>query len=163
MFREMRRKDRAILPKQAEICLESGEYGVLSTVGADGQPYATPLSFVMIGDALYFHCAQEGQKLDNIAFESRVCFCVVGRTQPVYEQNFSTYFESVIVYGKAGAVTEADEKASVLTALAKKYLPRHMDKAPGDIAKSLGRTAVYKITIEHMTGKAKRNKGKAEQ
>lgn len=158
MYRMVRRKDRSIPEKEALDLLRRSEYGMLSTIGKDGQPYVIPLSYVVAGDSLYFHCAPAGQKLDNIAFCPQVCFCAVGNTQPVYDGGFSTYYESAIVYGKARKVEDAEEKRRCLMLLAEKYLPQHMDKAAGDIEKSFLRTAVYAVSLDHVSGKAKRKK-----
>ncbi len=158
MYRDMRRKDREISADEAMDILKNSEYGILSTVGEDGQPYATPLSYVVIDNLIYFHCAKSGQKIDNILFEKRVCFCTVGYTQPVFDNDFTTYYESTIVYGRVSEVNEDDEKIKALTILCEKYLPEHMDKASYSINKSLSRTGVYKINIEHITGKKKQKK-----
>jgi nitroimidazol reductase NimA-like FMN-containing flavoprotein (pyridoxamine 5'-phosphate oxidase superfamily) len=40
----MRRKDRELSAEEAGRILAKGEFGVLSTVGTDGQPYGIPLS-----------------------------------------------------------------------------------------------------------------------
>lgn len=158
MYREMRRRDRAITDEKAREILEHGEYGMLSTVGGDGQPYGVPLSYIVRDNDIYFHCANTGQKVDNMAHESRVSFAVVGHTQPVYENNFTTLFESTVVFGTASKVEEETEKTEALMLLAKKYLPDHIAQAPADIAKAIDITAVYRIHIEHLTGKAKRAK-----
>ncbi|MFL0197848.1 pyridoxamine 5'-phosphate oxidase family protein [Clostridium sp. WILCCON 0269] len=63
--------------------LINGEYGVLATNGEDGYNYATALNYVYINDKIYFHCATEGHKLDNIKVNNKVSFCVVGKTQVV--------------------------------------------------------------------------------
>ena len=43
----MRRSDKA-LPNDALVkILQEGEYGVLSTVSADGQPYGVPLNYAL--------------------------------------------------------------------------------------------------------------------
>lgn len=154
----MRRKDRQLSAEEAEGVLARGEYGVLATIGPDGQPYAVPLSYVARGGALYFHCAPEGHKINNLRFESRACFTVVGPTEPVYDGGFSTYFESAVVFGPVREVTDAEEKRAALHELALKYLPGHMDKAEPDIARSFSRTAVYALKIEVLTGKAKKRK-----
>lgn len=155
MDRTMRRRDRAMSPEKARKLLGRGAYGVLSTVGPDGWPYGIPLSYVVLDGFICFHCAAVGRKLDNLAFESRVCFTVTGEVEPVYDGGFSTYFESVVASGRAAAVEDEAEKVAILSALAGKYLPDHLDRAPADIAASLGRTAVWRIAIDHLTGKAK--------
>ena len=157
MQREIRRKDRQLDDESALLdILMNGEYGVLSTVGSEGQPYGVPISYVLDGNAIYVHCAPEGHKLDNIAHQPQVSFCVVGMAQPIYDQSFSTYYTSVIAFGKMVEVTNESEKINALTMLCEKYLPEHMDKVADNIAMSLSRTAVYRLDIERMTGKSKR-------
>lgn len=155
----MRRKDRAISTTEARDLLEKGEYGFLATTGNDGLPYGVPLSYVLLQDRLYFHSAMNGRKLDNIRFCKQVSFTVVGDTEPVYTKNFTTYFESVMVFGAMHEVTDADEKFQALYALAAKYLPDYLDRAEADIRASFSHTAVLCLPIEEMTGKAKRPRG----
>ena len=150
----MRRKDRAIPHQQALDMLERGEYGVLSTVDADGAPYATPLSYVLLDGALYFHCALEGQKLRNLARDARVCFCVVGMAEAVYDGSFGTYYESALVFGRATNVA-GDEKHAALAALCQKYLPAHVQHVRGYIEQGYDATAVIRIDIECISGKAR--------
>ena len=67
----MRRSDKA-LPNDALVkILQEGEYGVLSTVSADGQPYGVPLNYALQNNNLYFHCALDGHKLDNLLANHR--------------------------------------------------------------------------------------------
>ena len=153
----MRRKDRLQGEEENLALLDKAEYGVLAL--ADGRwPYAVPLSFALMDGALYVHCAREGRKIDVLNANNRACFTVVGPTKPVYDHGFSTYYESVMVFGKIVSVEEKEEKTRALVALARKYLPGDMDKADGDIERSFKRTAVYRIAIEQMSGKAKHAK-----
>lgn len=159
-FENMRRKDRAMPEEQARKLLENGEWGTLSTVGEDGWPYATPLSYVVMENRIYFHAAKSGKKMKNLAHQPNVCFCTVGATQPVFSQDFTTEYESVVVFGQAREVTDENVKRRALLRLCEKYLPQHMDKAEASIQKSFGITAVWEIEIMHCTGKQKliRNK-----
>ena len=158
MNHPIRRKDRAVVEEEARSILERGEYGVLATCGNDGQPYGIPLSYAVMNNSVYFHCAKSGRKLENLIVNPAVSFTVVGATQPVYDASFSTYYESAVVFGKVREVTEEKEKTDSLMLLAQKYLPEHMDKAADSIAHSFSRTAVFAIAIECITGKAKRKK-----
>src|SRR5512139_3273572 len=126
MEQKMRRADRALPDSEAQEILRAGEYGVLSTVSADGQPYGVPVSYAYTGEVIYFHCALEGHKLDNLNSNNRVSFCVVGKTT-VLPDKFATNYESVIVFGKAVEVT-SDEKHAGLVELLKKYSPDFMEK-----------------------------------
>ena len=109
-YEQMRRKDRQITEDEAREILAGGEYGILSTVGEDGQPYGTPLSYAVEDNCIWFHCAKVGHKLRNIAHEKKVCFTVVGKTQPVYDNDYTTRFESAVVFGEALHVEEVGEK-----------------------------------------------------
>lgn len=72
-MRGMRRIANKTSYVQAREILSRAPYGVLSTTCGDGLPYGVPLCFVLSGNSIYFHCAVEGQKLDNLAHDSRVC------------------------------------------------------------------------------------------
>ena len=161
MRHPVRRQDRRISPEEARLLFERGEYLYMATVGADGRPYGVPLSYVVMNNAVYVHCATEGRKLDNLAACPWVCLNVVGPTRPVYDGSFSTYYESAIIEGQARLVTDDEEKNGALLALARKYLPDHMDRAEKDIERSWRRTLVYAVSIDCISGKAKRQKQEA--
>lgn len=156
MNSQMRRKDRQLAGEEARAILEAGEYGILATVGEDGQPYGTPLSYVVADNSIWFHCAREGRKLRDIAREPRVCFTVVGRTKPVYSGSFTTLYESAMVFGTASRVTDDEAKWRILELLCRKYLPDDMDKFKADVSVSLRVTDIWRISIDVITGKAKR-------
>jgi nitroimidazol reductase NimA-like FMN-containing flavoprotein (pyridoxamine 5'-phosphate oxidase superfamily) len=161
MFTPMRRKDRAMPEEQARALLEKGIWGTLATQGEGDWPCAVPLSYVVMDNTIYFHCARSGQKSDNMRLNPKVSFCVVGENKPVFEGDFTTNYESVVVYGIACEVTEQEEKTESLLALCQKYLPVYMDKADASIAVSIKATAVWGIEIQHITGK-RRPVGKTE-
>jgi nitroimidazol reductase NimA-like FMN-containing flavoprotein (pyridoxamine 5'-phosphate oxidase superfamily) len=154
MQRPIRRADRALTSEQAIEILHQGEYGILSTVSQDGQPYGVPVSFSYTGNAIFFHCAVEGHKLDNLAFNPRVSFCVVGKTE-VLPDKFATRYESAIIFGKACELS-SDEKKLGLTELLKKYSLDFMEKGERYIDSDIEKTRVFKIEIESLSGKARR-------
>ena len=158
MNHPIRRKDRALDDESTLKLLAECEYGTLATVDAQGQPYCTPLSYIFKDGLVYFHSALKGHKIENLKNSSKVCFSVVGSTQPIYDGSFTTYYSSAVVFGTALEVSDAEEKTAALYALALKYLPGDMDKADGDIARSFKATALYAIKPERITGKAKRKK-----
>ena len=155
MFEKMRRNDRELREvSELEAILQAGEYGVLATNGLHGYPYAVPLSYVYLNGKLYFHGAPEGSKLNNIRADERVSFCVVGHTC-ILPAKFSTQYESVIVFGRAGEAG-AEEKQAALTALVAKYSPEYREQGQSYIGRVLDKTLVLRLDIEHMTGKARR-------
>jgi len=154
MEREIRRADRALSESEATEILQKGEFGVLSTVSADGQPYGVPVSYAYTEDGIYFHCAVEGHKIDNLGGNQKVSFCVVGKTE-VLPAKFGTKYESVIVFGNAFEVTAAGKHEGLLELL-KKYSPGFIEDGLRYIESAGGKTRVYKIVIESITGKARR-------
>jgi nitroimidazol reductase NimA-like FMN-containing flavoprotein (pyridoxamine 5'-phosphate oxidase superfamily) len=148
----MRRKDKALTNEAVVRLLEECEYGTLSTVGDQGQPYGVPLNYVFQNACLYFHCALEGHKLDNLLSDGKVSFCVVGRTR-VMPDRFSTEYESVIVTGVATVVL-GDERNEALVGLVEKYSPEFVEEGHEYIEKLGSKTTVVKIEVVKMTGKA---------
>jgi len=153
-MRSVRRKDREITPQEAINILDAAEYGVLSTVDKDGQPYGVPLSYVFKEDAIYFHCAVAGQKLDNIANNSKVSFCVTGSTN-VLPDKFGTEYESTVVFG-IGSEVHGAERHNALVWLLEKYCSDFLEEGLQYIELKDKATKVIKIEISHISGKARR-------
>lgn len=151
MFPEIRRKERALDNEKALEMLENGEYGVLSTVGENGYAYGVPLNYVYIDGAVYFHCAVEGHKLNNMRHNDRVSFCVVASSKPI-PQAFSTEYNSTILFGKAVEV-EDDEKEKALMAIVLKYSSGYIEEGRQEIKKAWKATKVFKIVTEHISAK----------
>ncbi len=153
MFREMRRKKQALSSEQNSTVLNRATSGVLAVSGDDGYPYAVPLSYAYHDNKLFFHCAKTGHKLDAIARNEKASFCVIDRDQVVQEE-YTTYFRSVIVFGRARVLTDDAERRQALEMLAEKYSP---DLAAGrhqqTIDKEFNAVCVVELTIEHMSGK----------
>lgn len=156
----MRRKDRELDQQQAYEILDQGEYGILSTCSSEGQPYGVPLSYVRIDNMIYFHTAKDGHKIQNLKQNPKVCFTVVGKTQPVYNGSFTTLYESAAVFGTVEAVEPEDLKRSLLLALCEKYLPGRKSEAEEEISRYAKVTDIYGICINSISGKA--NKGRTK-
>ena len=152
-MKELRRKDRAITEAEAVALLNKAEYGVLSTVSENGKPYGVPLNFCIINHCIYFHCAVEGQKIDNIKQNKLVSFCAVGNTE-LLPDKFGTKYESIIVSGEVEEVFDMN-KQMAMEGLLHKYSPEFFDKGIKYIEGLREKTRVFKITINKLTGKAR--------
>lgn len=151
MFREMRRKEKKLSDKEAIEILNSGEEGVLATIGKDSYPYAVPLNYAYHNNGIYFHCARSGHKIDNMNHNSKVSFCVVKDTQIIPEE-FSTNFKSVVLFGKAQELL-GDEKQEGLMVLVRRLSSDHVKAGEKYIKNAMDQTRVFKINIEHISGK----------
>ena len=150
-MREMRRKDKEIGTDEAITLLTECEYGVLSTVGNDGQPYGVPLNYAYKDNCIYFHCALKGHKIDNIGDNPKVSFCAVGNTE-VLPSEFSTNYVSAVALGVASEV-QGKERYDALLLILDKFSPEFMKEGIKYIEKLDKVTKVIKIEIEHISGK----------
>ncbi len=150
----MRRKDREMDNIFALEVLRDCEYATLATVNEDNTPYCIPISLVLIDNCIYFHCASEGKKLDNIKLNQNVCISCVRHTKLIPEK-FTTEFESSVAIGKCEIVNDDTEKILALKLICEKYASSNMAEFDNAIKRSLSKTTVCKIIIECITGKAK--------
>lgn len=152
-FREMRRKKQALSIEESIAILERGTTGFLAVHGDDGYPYVVPLNYAYIEGALYIHCAKHGHKVDAIAKDPKVSFCVVDRDE-VMPELFATSYRSVIAFGRAQLLEGEDEKRTFIELLGRKYNPTDEEGLQREIEMDFSRLAMIKIDIEHLTGKA---------
>ena len=154
MFKEMRRKDIELEITETIEILKKCNYGILSTIGENGYAYGVPVSYVYINNDIYFHSAMQGQKLDNLINNNKVSFCVVGETC-ILPDKFSTKYESVIIFGRANEIYD-DEKNVVMLEILNKYSKEYLEKGKEYIKNAGSKVKVIKISIEHISGKARR-------
>lgn len=156
----MRRADKAVEDEGwIRALLRRAPVGSLATV-SDGQPFVNINLFVYDEQAraIYLHTAREGRTRSNVEQNERVCFAVseMGRLLPADTAlEFSVEYAGVVVFGRAGIVTDEHEARRALQLLLDKYAP-HL--RPGRdyrpiTSEELARTSVYRIDIEEWSGK----------
>lgn len=149
----MRRKERETDKAAALEVVDKCAYAVLC-MSADNRPYAVPVSIARDGGSIYVHCAPEGTKTDVLRANPAVEIVCVGDVRPI-EYDFSTEYESAIVFGRATEITEDGEKIRALRLICDRYAPSNPDFDDA-VAKSLKRTAIWKFSIDEITGKHKK-------
>ena len=149
----MRRKDREKNGIFALEIIRDCEYATFATVNPDGTPYCIPVSPVLLDGAVYFHCATEGQKLDNIKNNNNVCLSCVRYTN-LLPKKFTTEYESAVAFGKCEIVLDKTKKIAALRAIGEKYAKINMGNFDSHIEKYWDNTCISKIVIEKITGKA---------
>jgi hypothetical protein len=153
-MRSVRRKEREIKREEALGILKKGEYGILSTSGEENQPYGVPVNYCFIADCIYFHSAPVGHKIANFRYNPKVSFCVVGNTS-IIPAEFSSKYESVIVFGRLYEVF-GEEKQKALEELLRKYSADFFAAGLKEIASHQDKTRVFKISVNEVSGKARR-------
>lgn len=153
MFREMRRKSRAIGDADAKALLHSTRIGILAVNGDGGYPYAVPVNYLYdeANDRIIFHGARAGHKADALSTSDRVCFTVYGN-EVVKKESWAPFVQSVVAFGRCRPLQKPDEALDALTRLALKYYP-NMDEVDREIQQSGEAVCVFEVQIEHMRGK----------
>lgn len=153
MFREMRRKKQRLSKEECDRILYNGTSGVLALHGDDGYPYAVPVSYVYDGEKLLFHSAKNGHKIDAIIKNAAASFCVIDQDQIVPEE-YTTYFRSIIAFGKIRILEDNAEKRSAIEKLAVKYAPDDTaENRNNAIDREWKLLCMMEMEIEHLTGK----------
>ena len=153
VFREMRRKKQVLSQKEVEDILHKGTSGVLALLGDNDYPYAVPISYVYDDGKVYFHSAKSGHKIDAIQRTAKASFCVIDKDLIVPEE-YTTYFRSVIAFGRIRIIEDDSEKRAAIEKLAIKYAPEdtaaNRDYA---ISREWKPLCMLEMTIDHVTGK----------
>ena len=147
----MREKSRAMDSQWALEVMHKAPYITVSFTDVNGLPYGLPLSLASEDDVhWYFHGALEGKKLEAIEAHPEVCLSAVTRCTPTVgpkDGSFTLQFKSAVAFGTAAIITDETEKTKALELICQRFLPQHMNAFNESIARSLGRTAVVRITL----------------
>ena len=154
-FRPMRRPRQAATPEECREILRTETRGALAVLGEEGYPYAVPMSFYYDEpeNAIYFHCARSGHKIDAMRACDKVCFTVWNEGW-LDEDGWSLHPTSVIARGRAELVDPAEEERVLEKArlFGRKFYPTE-EELETEIAHALSRMQLVAIHIEHLSGK----------
>ena len=117
IFREMRLRKQELSRQKVADILHKGTSGVLALLGDNDYPYAVPISYVYDDGKIYFHSAKNGHKIDAIQRTAKASFCVIDKDLVVPEE-YTTYFRSVIAFGKIRVIEDDREKRAAIEKLA---------------------------------------------
>ena len=151
-FREMRRKRQQLAESESISILEKATSGTLALLGDGGYPYAVPISFVYHDGKLYFHGALSGHKVDAVSNCDKASFCVIDQDE-VHGERYTTFFRSVIAFGRIHIIENETEKLEAARLLGNRYNPNQDEALQKEIDKGLHRMLVLCMEIEHLTGK----------
>lgn len=148
-----------MLRAKKEITERSEQYAIIKasqvmylSMCMENMPYVVPMSFGCHGEHIYFHCAPKGLKLDILENNPRVCAVFTENAALDQKENnpcaWGFHFRTVIVQGEVRRLSEEKEKQMALQVITDQYaqgltVPKQ----------SIEQVEVWKIRIEHMTGK----------
>jgi uncharacterized protein len=123
--------------------MRTHKWGLLCTVGGDGEPYAVPVSYGFDGTEVYV-ATGPGKKARNMEVNPGVCLTV-----PDVESG--GHWRSVVVTGHARGVESIREKLHALGVLARQrgHLPTRADLA------RMASSRVIRIEVSEMTGRSR--------
>lgn len=151
-FREMRRKRQLLSEEESIGILQKSTSGTLALLGDNGYPYAVPISYVYSDSRLYFHSALNGHKVDAIRNCDKASFCVIEQDD-VQPKKYTTFFRSVIAFGRIHIIENEIEKLETAQLLGNRYNPNDDDSLRQELEKGLARMCMIRLDIEHLTGK----------
>lgn len=151
-FRQMRRKRQQLTQEESIAILQKATAGTLALLGDDGYPYAVPISYVYNEGKLYFHSALNGHKVDAIRKYDKASFCVIEQDD-VQPEKYTTFFRSVIAFGRIHIIEDEKEKLEIVRMLGNRYNPNQDDALQKEIESGLSRLLAIRFDIEHLTGK----------
>lgn len=148
----MRRKRQQLSDEESYAILQNATSGTLALLGDGDYPYAVPISYVFSEGKLYFHSALSGHKVDAIRSCDLASFCVVAQDD-VKPALYTTFFRSVIAFGRIHIVDDEAEKLAAARLLGNRYNPHQDEALQKELENGLARMLVIRLDIEHLTGK----------
>ena len=151
----MRKKEKEITDiKEIEQIIAGAEVCRIGFVDGD-EPYIVPVSFGYESNAIYFHSAPEGRKVNLIKESGKVCFELDTDTEIVQSDNacdWTTKYRSVMGTGRASLLADNEEKIRGLNVIMKHYSSTAFQFPPAKLDTML----VVRIDIESISGKKTR-------
>jgi len=147
----MRKKEKEITDiEEIEKIIRKAMVCRISLVDND-EPYIVPVCFGYERDALYFHGASEGRKVELIKKNNKICFEIDTDVEVVKGKkpcSWTMKYRSVIGVGRACILEKDEEKSHGLRVIVRQY-------TEGDFSfpKKLDSVLVVRVDIESITGK----------
>ena len=118
----------------------------------ENYPYIVPLNFGYKDNALYFHCALEGKKLDLIKKNNKVAFEIEQSHEIIKDEvscKWTTKYRSIIGNGKIYIISDKNEKIRGLNIIMQQH-GKHDNIYNKNAVKNV---FVLKLEIENLTAK----------
>jgi nitroimidazol reductase NimA-like FMN-containing flavoprotein (pyridoxamine 5'-phosphate oxidase superfamily) len=124
----------------------------------EGRPWVVPTTFVRIGDQLYLHGAAANFALRTLAAGAEVCVTVTlldGLVLARSAFHHSMNYRSVMLFGRAEAITDGDEKYTALLAIVDHMEQGRSGQTRLPTAEELRATLVVRLAIDEGSAKVR--------
>jgi nitroimidazol reductase NimA-like FMN-containing flavoprotein (pyridoxamine 5'-phosphate oxidase superfamily) len=134
--------------------------GFICHVGfvVDGQPFVIPTSYGRVGDNLYIHGSSASRMLRSLDQGIPVCVTVTLLDGLVLARsifNHSMNYRSVILLGRAVAVSNREEKLEALRLLSEHLIPGRWEDSRKPNEKELKATLALRLPITEFSAKVR--------
>jgi len=134
--------------------------GFICHVGfvVEGQPFVIPTGYARSGDTLYLHGSQASRMLRVLKSGIDVCVTVTlvdGMVMARSAFHHSMNYRSVVVFGRAVAVEEREEKTGALRAVTEHLAPGRWDETRQPSEGEMRATLVLALPLEEASAKVR--------
>lgn len=124
----------------------------------DGQPFVIPTGYGRIENKLYLHGSAASRMLRSMAAGVEICVTVtlldglvLART--AFHHSFN--YRSVMIFGRAVLVEDADEKMAALKAFTEQVIPGRWDDVREPNSQEMKATSVLVLPLEEVSAKVR--------
>jgi uncharacterized protein len=152
------------LPKRGsydrELIYSILDEGFICHVGfvSDGKPVVIPTGYARDGDTLFIHGSQASRMLRAVEQGIDVCVTVTlvdGLVLARSAFHHSMNYRSVVIFGRAAAVTEREAKVAALFALSEHFIRGRWEEVRGPSEAELKATTVLSLPLEEVSAKVR--------
>jgi len=138
--------------------LDAGCIAHVAFADPAGQPFVIPMLYARIDEAIYLHGSIASRLLRSVGEGIETCLCVTlidGLVLARSHFHHSMNYRSVVAFGKAVAVDEPGEKASILATFVDALIPGRAAESRAADTNELNATALLRFTIENASAKVR--------
>ena len=155
----MRRSDKEIIDLDTIHGIVRGCEVCRLGLAVDGEPYVVPISFGFDGEAVYFHTANHGRKIDMMTANPRACVQFERNVELVTDDDdacaWTFSYESVIGFGSVTELVRDKDKIHGLNRIMQHYSGRNWSFPE----QPMSSTRVWRVDLDILTGKRSEHKG----
>lgn len=145
---------------EREIIYQILDEGLVCQIGfvVDDQPYVIPTAYGRVGEKLYIHGSPASRMLRALKEGINVCITVTlvdGLVLARSAFHHSMNYRSVVVFGKASVVQDAEEKLEALYAFCEHVVPGRWESVRQPSPNELAGTLVLSVPLVEVSAKVR--------